>query len=62
MNDQMRQQRNQALNKFNKEVAADLKEEAKLFTEELDDDKEINEDMAQILLKSIQTVMEKDPE
>jgi len=46
MNDQMRQQRSQALNKFNKEVAADLKEDAKLFTEELDDDKEVNEDMA----------------
>jgi hypothetical protein len=46
MNDQMRQQRTQPLNKFNKEVAADLGSDAALFTEELDDAKDINADLA----------------
>ena len=62
MNEQMRQQRSQALNKFNKEVAKELKDDVKLFTEELDDEKEVNQDMAQILLASVQTVMKSDPE
>ena len=58
----MIQQQRQSLNKFNKEVAQDLKEYTKLFNEDEDDDKEINEDMIMILLKSVQAVMKSDPD
>ena len=43
-------------------MAKDLKNDYKLFNDESDDDKDVNDDMAQVLFNSVKNVIKKNPE